>query len=68
VADVIEVEMVAPDVIEVELAGDIDVIEVITGGVGGVANVQGVTGIWAGTQSAYDALAVKSSTTLYVIT
>ena len=33
-----------------------------------VLNVQGVTGIWAGTQAAYDAIGTKSSTTLYVIT
>jgi hypothetical protein len=33
-----------------------------------VANVQGVTGIWTGTQAAYDAIGTKTSTVLYVIT
>jgi hypothetical protein len=33
----------------------------------GVTNVQGVTGMWSGTQAAYDALGTWSSTTVYVI-
>ena len=32
-----------------------------------VTNVQGVTGIWTGTQAAYDAIGTKTSTVLYVI-
>lgn len=35
---------------------------------GGVSNVQGVSGLWAGTQVAYDALPVKNPTVLYLIT
>jgi hypothetical protein len=38
-----------------------------TGWTSVVANVQGITGIWSGTQAAYDALTPKSSTVLYVI-
>lgn len=40
---------------------------VVVGGPGDVRNVQGVTGIWSGTQAAYDALGTWSSTTLYII-
>lgn len=32
-----------------------------------VTNVQGVTGLWSGTQAAYDAIVSKSPTTLYFI-
>ena len=32
-----------------------------------VTNVQGVTGIWTGTQTAYDNIVTKVSTVLYVI-
>jgi hypothetical protein len=32
-----------------------------------VSNVQGVQGAWTGTQAAYDAIATKSSTTIYFI-
>lgn len=35
---------------------------------GAVINIQGVTGMWAGTQADYDAIATKSPTTVYVIT
>lgn len=34
---------------------------------GEVANIQGVTGIWSGTQAAYDAIGTKVSTVLYII-
>jgi hypothetical protein len=40
---------------------------VVVGGPGQVANVQGVTGIWSGTQAAYDAIPTKTSTVLYII-
>lgn len=35
---------------------------------GGVAGLNGVSGIWAGNQAAYDAIAVPSPTVVYVIT
>jgi hypothetical protein len=37
------------------------------GPAGGVSNVQNVTGMWSGTQAAYDAIGTKTPTVLYII-